>query len=119
MNLRTHAAQIISGQQWRRQESPQAEVRPILHVAHAAVAHFEHVRIIPVSRAGVRLQSNLLINDCEHAVRAATPVGPLLLASPSVLNVARRAPQIAANLFAPKPRLGGAPFTDAENNGSS
>src|SRR5579859_5876529 len=94
VNRRAHAAQIISRQQ----------------------RHFQHVRIVPVSRAGVRLQPNLLVKNGEHAIGAATAIRPLLLSSPSILDIACSPPQVSAYFLAPQPGFGGAPFADAEHN---
>src|SRR5213075_1256956 len=51
VNLRTHGPQVIARDKWRGQDRPQTEMRTILYVAHASVAHLEHVRIVPVSRS--------------------------------------------------------------------
>jgi hypothetical protein len=55
-------------------------MRAVLLERELAVAHFEHVRIVPVSGTGVSLQAGLLAGDIVDAV----PVG---------LDVARRPPQ--------------------------
>src|SRR5580692_9248024 len=94
-------------------------MRAVFGIRHAAVADFEHVRIVPMSRTGVRLNADLLVDDGEHSVRAATAVGPFLRTTPAIGDVAGRPPQVAANLFAPEPRLGCSPFADAEHNGTA
>src|SRR5579864_1435570 len=90
----------------------------VLFVGHSPVADFEHVRIVPVAGSGVGIQSRLLVENCQHAVGAATAILPFLLASPSVIDVVGSPPQISADFLAPKPRLSLSPFADAEHNGS-
>ena len=53
VNLRPHIAQVVARYQRRGQHRPQAEVGSVLSVAHATVADFEHIRIVPVSRPGI------------------------------------------------------------------
>ena len=101
MNLRRHVAQVIARYQRRSHDCPQAEVRAILGRGHAAVADFEHVGIIPVTWSGKGVQFGVFINDVEHAIAAAVARAPLLFACPAVLNVAGRAPEVAAGLFSP------------------
>src|SRR5579872_900993 len=91
-------------------------MRPVLRISHAAVSDFQHVRIIPVSRPRVRLQSNLLIQNCKYTIRAAAAVFPLFLSSPAVLDIVGGAPQIAAHFLAPQPWLMLAPLANAEHN---
>src|SRR6266704_3344946 len=54
-----HVLQIVSGHQGSGENAPEAEVGAIFGSGHAAVADFQHVRIIPVARAGVRFQADL------------------------------------------------------------
>jgi hypothetical protein len=42
-------SQVVAGQQWGSQHRPETHVRAILIAIHAAVAHFKHVRIVPVT----------------------------------------------------------------------
>src|SRR5260370_10465154 len=91
-------------------------MRAILRRRHPAVADFQHVGIIPVYRPGIAVYIRLGIENVHHAHGTATAVRPLLLASPVVLDVTSRAPQIPANLGAPQPWLGFAPLADAEHN---
>src|SRR4029077_1392315 len=63
VNLRTHIAQVIAGDERSGQNRPQTEVRAILGVGHSAVAYLEHVWIVPMPRPGIGLKSNLLIED--------------------------------------------------------
>src|SRR5437763_17106965 len=91
-------------------------MRPVLRIRHAAVSDFQHVGVIPVSRSGERLQSNLLIQNCKYSIRAAAAIFPLFLSSPAVLNIVGRAPEIASHLLSPQPRLMFAPFANAEHN---
>ena len=69
-DLRRHAANVVAGHQRRGQQAPHAEVRAILGGAHAAVAHLQHVGIVPVARPGVRFQAVLQSRICT------TPMPP-------------------------------------------
>src|SRR6185503_20202218 len=88
-------------------------MRAILSCGHATVADFQHVRIVPTSRTGIRFESVLKIENVDHA--HATPIAFTI---PTVLNVASRAPEIA-NAPGPQPRFRRAPLTDTKNNRSS
>src|SRR5882724_9969005 len=80
-------------------------MRSILVVGHAAIANFEHVRIVPVSRRGPRSQFVLRKTNGGHRV-------------PGVADVARRAPGIATFVRAPLPHLGAAILAEAVQNGA-
>ena len=86
---------------------------------HAAVADFEHVWIVPVSRARMGIQFGVRVNDVEHAITAAVPRAPFLLTGPAVLNVVRGAPEISPDFFAPEPRLRLSPLTDTQHDGAT
>src|SRR6185369_12847872 len=85
-------------------------MRAILGGGHATVADFQHVRIVPTSRAGIRLKPVLKIENVDHAHAA-----PIAFTIPTVLYVARRAPEIA-DAPGPQPRLRRAPLTDTKND---
>src|SRR5713101_8449789 len=82
---------------------------------HSAIADFEHVGIIPMSRPGKGLKSNLLIHDVKHAVATTIAGFPFFLALPSVLDVSRGAPKISYTVR-PEPWPASAPFATAEDN---
>src|SRR6266571_2393563 len=86
----SHSSQIVPGQQWCGQQAPQCHVRDVFVAAHASVANFQHVRIIPMPRPRERFQPRLAESDLRHGLI-------------SVFNVAGRPPQIAANFWAPSP----------------
>jgi Alpha galactosidase A len=71
-----HRANIVARPQGRGQKAPQAEMRPICQ-AHAAVADFQHVRIVPIARTGVALEAVDQIQDLHHVQTT-----PLLGAGP-------------------------------------
>src|SRR5215472_13433324 len=73
--------------------------------AHAAVADLKHVRIVPVSRAGVFGDSGLRICDLHHAL-----VG--------VIDVAGGAPEVAAGFIAPCPNIVAAVLAQAVHDGA-
>src|ERR1700676_4977627 len=89
-------------------------MRAVLDVRHSAIADFEHVRIVPVPRSRVRLESRFLVENRQDTVGTATPILPFLLPSPAVADVARRAPQVSPDFFSPQPRLGFSPFANTE-----
>ena len=62
-----HGAQIVSREQGRRQDGPEAHVRAVFLRIHASVADFQHVRIIPMARAGILRDSRLTEADFRHA----------------------------------------------------
>src|SRR6266481_430865 len=88
--LRGHGGKIVSGKQRRSENSPQAHVRSILVGVHAAVADFEHVRIVPMSRSGKARQRCLAKTNRLHA-------------RVMVVDVASGTPEIAAYACAPLP----------------
>src|SRR5439155_3569873 len=77
--------------------------RSVFVVGHAAVADFEHVRIVPMSRRSPRSQFVLLKTDLGHRV-------------PGVANVSRGTPGIAAYLGSPLPHIIAAILTKAVEN---
>src|SRR5580692_12580002 len=93
-------------------------MRAVLHIGHCSVANLQHVGIVPVPRPRIRLQADLLVDNGQYAMRAATSVGPLLRSTPSILDVTGRSPKIAPHLLPPQPRLGRAPFADAQHDRS-
>ena len=64
---------IVAGQEQRRgKHRPQAHVRAVLVGLHAAVADFQHVRIVPVARPGVFREARLAEADapsCDSSRR--------------------------------------------------
>src|SRR6266849_1526070 len=93
-DIRSHAAQIVPGKQWRGENRPQAHMRSVFVVIHAAVADFKHVRIVPVSGRRPRSQFVLRKTDGSHRI-------------PTVADVARCAPGIAADVRTPLPHVRG------------
>src|ERR1035437_3842998 len=63
-----HGAHVVPGQERRGQHAPQAHVRAVLGVGHAAVADFEHVGIVPAARTGILLAAVLVETDGGHGV---------------------------------------------------
>src|SRR5258708_4393759 len=114
-NLRLHVAQIVARDQGSSQNRPKTEVGAVFRRGHSAIADFEHVRIIPVSRPGKGLKTNLQIQDVEHAVGATITGFPFLFALPSVLDVSGGAPKISYPV-PPDPWPAGTPFANAEDN---
>src|SRR6516162_5050739 len=93
-------------------------MRAVFGYGHAAVADFEHVEIVPVAGAGEGSEVGVEVGDVDDAIVAAVAGLPLLLAFPSILNVAGGAPKIA-DAFGPKPWLVGAPLANAEDDGAA
>src|ERR1041385_9376912 len=85
-------------------------MRTVLGCCHAAVADLQHVGIVPMPRPRIRFQPVLKIENMDDAHAA-----PIAFAIPAVLNVARRAPQVA-NVSGPQPRFRRAPLADTEND---
>src|SRR5260370_13539998 len=100
-----HVLQIVSGHERRSENAPEAESGAIFRRGPAAVTEFEHIGIIPVTRAGVSFQANLQVPKLYEAEVA-------VLAFPTVGDIAGGAPKVA-NVFRPKPRLVVAPFAEA------
>src|ERR1700731_96556 len=90
VDLRLHVTQIVARNQRRSKDGPQAEVGAGFLSGHAAVAHLEHVRIVPMSRSSVTLDSVLQVEDVEHAEVM------LVFALPLVANIPGGAPKISA-----------------------
>jgi len=109
VDLRLHIAQIITRKKRGGKDRPQAEVRPVFVRGHAPFADLQHVRIIPVSRSRVTLQSILQVEDVEHA----KPM--LFFRLPLVADVTRGAPEVPAHRLAPEPGLGGTPLANAQH----
>ena len=104
--FRTHRGQVISGQERGGKNRPQAHVRAVLIKAHATVADFEHVRIIPMARAGKLSETCLAETDLFHARVV-------------VLDVAGGSPQVATDRDAPLPNRVVAILTEAVDDGAA
>src|SRR5579871_2252297 len=115
LNLRRHRPQVVPRNQRRRQHCPQTEVRAVFERRHSAVPHFQHVRIVPMSRPSRAFQPHLHIHNVQHAKRAAAAIRPLLFSFPVVVDVARRSPQIS-RVPGPLPRFCRSPFAHAKND---
>src|ERR1035437_4126243 len=85
-----HGAHVVPGQERRGQHAPQAHVRAVLGVGHAAVADFEHVGIVPAARTGILLAAVRVEPEGGHGV-------------PGVGDVAVGAPQVAPRVGPPPP----------------
>ena len=105
LRLRGHVPDVIPGQKRSGQQSPQGHVGAVFVRLHAAIAHLEHIGIIPVSRASEFLQAVLGKSDHRHAVVV-------------VADIARGSPQIARRR-PPLPRRLYPPIADAEHDGPS
>ena len=104
---RLHVADVVAGQQGRGQQAPQAHVRLVFGVGHAAVADFQHVGIVPVAGAGKLLAAGLQFEaDVLHGC-------------PAVADVAGGAPQIAADLLAPLADVQIAVLAEAVDDGAA
>src|SRR5271167_2207463 len=117
-DLWAHGADIVAGDERCGQHRPKTEVRLIFGVAHAAVADFQHVWIVPVAGTSVSFNPVLHFDDINHAERATASVGPFGLAFPVIRDVSGSAPKIPDTL-APEPRLCSAPFAHAEHYGAA
>src|SRR5436190_24199016 len=91
-------------------------MRAVFGGGHTAVAYFEHVGIVPVSRLCMRVQRLVLVHNVHHSVAAPVSGTPLLLACPPVLNIAGGAPEVDADLLPPQPGLAPAPLANAEDD---
>ncbi|EFG07859.1 Hypothetical protein SCLAV_2787 [Streptomyces clavuligerus] len=95
-------AQIAADEERGGHLRPEAEVGAVLGVGHPAVAHFEHVGVVPGAGPGVRGQLLVAAGDAQHAV-------------PGVGDVPGGAPG-AAVLARPLPGGVLAPLADAEQD---
>src|SRR5438445_177472 len=102
--FRRHITEIVSCQKWGSKQRPKRQVRPIFVAIHMAIAHFQHVRVVPVPRTSEFLQSVLSKSNQRHAVV-------------TVAYVSRGPPQIAG-FWSPPPRRFYAPVANAEHNGT-
>lgn len=86
MKFRCHSIQIIRHDQRCRQHGPDRHLRLALFQTQSKVSDQQHVRIVPVSRTSIRLNSMLVLckvfNNASHRF-------------PRVLNVVPISPQIA------------------------
>src|SRR5690349_15241197 len=85
-------------------------MRAILSGGHATIANLQHVRIVPASRAGIRFESILKIENVDH-----THAAPIAFTVPTILYVARRAPEIP-DAPGPQPRFRRAPLANTKND---
>nr|GEU28380.1 hypothetical protein [Tanacetum cinerariifolium] len=107
-----HLADVVPQDQRRRQHGPRREMRAVFVVGHA-LAHFQHVHIVPVARTGVLAQACLLVEDAHHAPRRERPLAEF--AVPARVDIARGAPRMA-HVLRPLPWLGVAPLANAEQH---
>ena len=83
-DLGCELGQVVARKQRRGQHGPHAHVRAVLIQRQPAVAHLEHVRIVPVAWARVLCQADVGVGD----QRDAGEVFP---------HIIRCAPQVAAD----------------------
>ena len=62
-----HLREVVACEQRRGEKRPKAHVRAIFVGFHAAIADFQHVRIIPVSGESKLGKSGLTESDIGHA----------------------------------------------------
>ena len=77
-----HLAEVVPGEEGRSNHGPEGHVDAILVGAHAAVADFEHVGVIPVAGSAVFGDVCLLVGDEDHL-------------SPGVVDVIGGTPHLA------------------------
>ena len=106
----THVAKIVASHQRSCQHAPHREVALVFNGIHAAVAHFKHIRVVPVTRTVVRVEVLNQVDYVHHTMTA-----PVFATVPQVDDVAGGSPEVTY-AFAPFPRFGAAPFADAEND---
>src|SRR6185312_13155922 len=82
--VRSHPGEIISRDERRGEYRPETEVSAVFVFGHATIADFQHVGIIPVSRAGKPLEPVLAEANLRHDRIA-------------IADVTGRAPKISAN----------------------
>ena len=99
-DFRLHGIQIVARHQRRRHDCPQAEMRAVLRRRHAAVAHFQHVGIVPMAWAREFGEVGIHVHNGDR-----TGAVFLALAFPLIQNVGGGAPQIS-DTRCPCPRLG-------------
>src|SRR5439155_16851048 len=99
-----HRAEVVPGDEWRGEHRPEREVRPALAGGELAVRDLQHVGIVPVARARVRMECALATQD-RHDARA---VG---------LDVPAGAPAMT-DRAGPGPRVRPAPFADRKDHRS-
>src|SRR5437764_4439725 len=80
-------------------------MRLVFVMIHAAIAHLQHIRIIPVPRSGVLFQTVLAETNHRHAIIL-------------VLDISGGAPQVASRR-SPGPGRINSPVANAEYDGSS
>src|SRR6266508_2691537 len=100
--VRRRADDVGTDQHRRGHDRPQAEVGAVLVVGEAAVAHLQHVRVVPVPRSG-------------EARQVVVEVGGVVHAGPVGADVTGGTPHVA-DVGAPFPHLrraGAAPLDDA------
>lgn len=111
-----HFAHVVSGDERRGEDAPEAEMRARLGEREAVVADFHHVRVVPMTRAGVLLQAVDAFLETHLEIEDDLPAHrPFLDTVVAIDNVAGRAPKMA-DVLRPFPRLGGAPFAHAKHD---
>ena len=76
VNLGLHVGQVVAGQQWRGQHGPHGKVRAVLGQRQLAVAHFQHVGIVPVAGPGIVRQPLLLVSGWRRCYPSAARCRP-------------------------------------------
>ena len=104
LGLVRHRPQVVARNQGGREHGPETHVRAVFIGVHAAVADLQHVGVVPVARTGVRRNSDLAEADLVHGI-------------PGVADVARRPPQVAADLGSPRPDIRQAVLAQAVDDG--
>ena len=100
-----HRAEVVPGDEWRGEHRPEREVRPALAGGELAVRDLQHVGIVPVARARVRMERALATED-RHDAR------------PVRMDVPAGAPEMT-HRAGPGPRVRPAPFADRKDHRSA
>ena len=108
-----HGANVVAKDQRRSHHAPHREVRTVLIDRHA-VAHLEHVGVVPVTRTGIAAQSGVVVEILHHGAgfpvaREDRGVGE------RKADVACRTPHVA-DLPRPGPRLAVTPLAHGEKD---
>ena len=108
-----HVVEVVACHEGCGQHAPHREVALVFDGVHSAVAHFQHVGVVPVTRAVIRIEVLHQVDDVDHAVAA-----PVFFSVPEVDDVAGGPPEVA-DALSPFPGFGASPLADAEHDGAS
>ena len=115
LGLLAHRAEVIAKDEGRCHHTPHGEMRAVLVLRHA-IAHLEHVGVVPMPRTSIFAQG-LAETYALHDAYVGEALGMYTCGVEVAPDVRSYAPAVT-DIASPKPRLVAAPLAHAEEDGT-